>query len=180
MVIVYDTPMPAHPPPARGTPPPRQLAAGDMEELREAFNLFDSDHSGNVDVRELRAAMRAMGFDASKDEMSAVLYELGKTPHDAFTFDEFMDLMSRRLRPKGSREEAARTFSLFDADGTGRVGLRTLRAAARQLGESYTDDDLREMIEEADRDGDGFVDAEDFYRIIRRATDPLYDSEEDE
>ena len=32
-----------------------------MEELREAFNLFDADHSGVIDARELKAAIRALG-----------------------------------------------------------------------------------------------------------------------
>ncbi len=32
-----------------------------MEELREAFNLFDTDHSGVIDARELKAAIRALG-----------------------------------------------------------------------------------------------------------------------
>lgn len=27
-----------------------------LEEIREAFNLFDTDHSGSIDLRELKAA----------------------------------------------------------------------------------------------------------------------------
>merc|ERR1711907_178275 len=34
-----------------------------MEEIREAFGLFDADASGMIDVRELKAAMRALGFE---------------------------------------------------------------------------------------------------------------------
>ena len=37
-----------------------------MEELKEAFHLFDTDHSGNIDCREFKAAMRAMGHDYRK------------------------------------------------------------------------------------------------------------------
>jgi len=32
-----------------------------LEELKEAFTLFDTDHKGSIDLRELKAAMRALG-----------------------------------------------------------------------------------------------------------------------
>ncbi len=40
-----------------------------------------------------------------------------------------------------------------------------------ELGESIPDDELREMIEEADRDADGFVVFDDFYRIMKKPSD---------
>lgn len=38
-----------------------------MEEIKEAFNLFDTNHTGTVDVREFKAAMRALGFELKKE-----------------------------------------------------------------------------------------------------------------
>lgn len=40
-----------------------------------------------------------------------------------------------------------------------------------ELGESIPDDELREMVDEADRDQDGFVVFEDFYRIMKKPSD---------
>ena len=39
------------------------LSDEQMEEIREAFGLFDGDASGAIDVRELKAAMRALEFE---------------------------------------------------------------------------------------------------------------------
>jgi Ca2+-binding EF-hand superfamily protein len=39
---------------------------------------------------------------------------------------------------------------------------------ARELGEEMTDEELAEMIEEADRNGDGLVDATEFLRIMQK------------
>lgn len=33
-----------------------------MEEIKEAFSLFDTEGKGAIDVRELKAAFRALGF----------------------------------------------------------------------------------------------------------------------
>lgn len=32
-----------------------------MEELKEAFTLFDTNHNGSICARELKAALRALG-----------------------------------------------------------------------------------------------------------------------
>ena len=37
---------------------------------------------------------------------------------------------------------------------------------AKDLGEEISDEEIQEMIERADSDGDGFVTAEDFYNIM--------------
>jgi hypothetical protein len=39
----------------------------ELEEIREAFNLFDSDGKGTIDVRELKAAFRALGFQVGRE-----------------------------------------------------------------------------------------------------------------
>lgn len=43
----------------------QKLDAEQLEELREAFNLFDTDGGGSIDAKELKAAMRALGFSVS-------------------------------------------------------------------------------------------------------------------
>ena len=43
-----------------------------------------------------------------------------------------------------------------------------------------TDDELQEMIEEADRDGDGLINEDEFYRVMKkRGSNPLDDLDSD-
>ena len=37
----------------------------EMEEIREAFNLFDTEGKGVIDIKELKAAFRALGSSAA-------------------------------------------------------------------------------------------------------------------
>ena len=52
---------------------------------------------------------------------------------------------------------------------------------SQELGENLTDDELREMIDEADRNGDEKIDAEEFYRVMKKRGDnPLDDLDSDD
>ncbi|KAI8610331.1 hypothetical protein BC830DRAFT_1069949, partial [Chytriomyces sp. MP71] len=69
---------------------------------------------------------------------------------------------------KDSREEIRKAFRLFDDDETGRISFKNLKRVAKELGESLTDEELQEMIDEADRDGDGEINEDEFFRITRK------------
>ena len=71
---------------------------------------------------------------------------------------------------KDSREEILKAFRLFDDDETGKISLKNLKRVAKELGENMTDEELAEMIEEADRDGDGEINEEEFLRIMKKTS----------
>jgi centrin-1 len=57
-------------------------------------------------------------------------------------------------------------FKLFDEDQSGKISFRNLRRIAQEIGETLSDDELQEMIDEADRDGDGLINPDEFYRKV--------------
>jgi len=152
-----------------------------VEELREAFNLFDTEHSGNIDARELKAALRALGFEVKKEDVRRMLADVGKDPSQPIDFNDFKDMMNGRMPDKNSRSEIDKVFALFDEDETGKISFRNLKRIAQELGENLTDEELQEMIEEADKDGDGLVNPDEFYRVMRkRGGNPLDDWDSDD
>ena len=151
-----------------------------MAELKEAFNLFDTDHSGQIDVRELKAALRALGFDVKKAELRRIYEDIGKDLRASVDFDEFIQIAGPRMPEKDSKEEIFKIFKLFDDDETGKISFRNLKRVAQELGENLTDQEIYEMIEEADRDGDGLISPDEFYRVMRRrGNDPWEDLSSD-
>jgi len=154
-----------------------------LEELKEAFTLFDTDGRGCLDAREFRSATRALGFELKKEQIVKMMDDIGKDRTETLNFEEFVAVMSQRMQSKGSREDIMRIFTLFDDENQGQISFRNLKRVAMEIGENVSDDDLRDMIAEADRDGDGALNFEEFYRVMkRRNADPLdcWDSSDDE
>ena len=45
----------------------QQLSEKQKKDIKEAFDLFDADGSGVIDIKELKVALRALGFEPKKD-----------------------------------------------------------------------------------------------------------------
>lgn len=150
------------------TGPQPELTEEQKQEVREAFDLFDADGSGTIDVKELKVAMRALGFEPKKEEMKKMVSEVDKEGTGRISFNDFLAVMTQKMAEKDTKEEILRAFRLFDDDETGKISFRNLKRVATELGENLNDEELQEMINEADRDGDGEVSEEEFLRIMQK------------
>ena len=75
-------------------------------------------------------------------------------------FQEFLTMMAKMLKQGDSEEELLEAFKVFDKDGNGQISAAELRHVMTNLGEKLTDEQVDEMIKEADIDGDGHVNYE--------------------
>ena len=146
------------------------LTEDEIEEIKEAFDLFDTDGSGSIDPKELRAAMQSLGFEAKNQTIYQMITDLDKNKSGNIDFEEFLDMMTARMSDKDTREDINKVFRLFDDDTSGSITIRNLRRVARELGETMTDEELQEMVERADSNGDGAVSMDDFYNIMTKKT----------
>ena len=146
----------------------RELTEDQRQEIREAFDLFDSDGSGAIDAKELKVAMRALGFETNKQEIRNMIAEADTDGSGMIDFGEFEKLMTVKLGQRDAHEEMLKAFRLFDDDESGYVTFKNLKRVAMELGETITDEELQEMIDEADRSGQGKVSQDDFCRIMKK------------
>lgn len=68
--------------------------------------------------------------------------------------------MARKMKDTDSEEEIREAFKVFDRDNNGFISAQELRHVMTSIGEKLTDDEVDEMIREADQDGDGRIDCE--------------------
>ena len=99
------------------------LTEDEIEEIKEAFDLFDTDGSGSIDPKELRAAMQSLGFEAKNQTIYQMITDLDKNKSGNIDFEEFLDMMTARMSDKDTREDIEKVFRLFDDDCTGNITI---------------------------------------------------------
>lgn len=132
--------------------------------------MFDTEGSGKIDVKELKVAIRALGFEPKKEEIKKMIADIDPEGSGKLSYEDFLSLMSAKMAEKDSKEEILKAFRLFDDDETGKISFKNLKRVAKELGENLTDEELQEMIDEADRDGDGEINQEEFLRIMKKTS----------
>ena len=125
---------------------------------------------GTIDAKELKVAMRALGFEPKKEEIKKMISDIDTDGSGTIDFNEFLGMMTAKMSQKDSKEEILKAFRLFDDDETGKISFNNLRRVAKELGENMTDEELQEMIDEADRDGDGEINEDEFLRIMKKTS----------
>jgi len=146
------------------------LGEDEVEEIKEAFDLFDNDGSGAISVNELTSAMQSLGFDVKHAVVYNMVSDLDADGSGEIEFGEFLDVMTAKLSDKNTKEEIDRVFKLFDKDRNGTLEADDLSRVCKELGEDMTEEDIREVITRMDVDGDGAVGLDDFYAVITKKT----------
>ena len=73
-------------------------------------------------------------------------------------FPEFLTMMAKKCHDTETDEELKQAFQVFDKDQNGKISAAELRHVMTNLGEKLTDEEVDEMIREADINGDGEID----------------------
>ncbi|XP_060752523.1 centrin-3 [Tachysurus vachellii] len=144
----------------------RELTDEQKDEIKEAFELFDTDKDKELDYHELKVAMRALGFEVKKVDVMSILKDFDRGGSGKITYDIFKEVVTDRILDRDPKEEVLKAFKLFDDDDSGKISLKNLRRVARELGEDMSDEELRAMIDEFDTDGDGEISQEEFVSIM--------------
>ena len=183
-----------------------ELTQEQKQEIKEAFDLFDKNQSGIIDIRDLKVALRALGFHPSANELKRQINELNKPSGGGhghqkegnnrdkeegkitLDFKDFSDIMTSKMSEAANEMELRKAFVLFSQDDKAQtltmdefkednwrqmrkiqITLDDLRNVADMLGENMTDDELKEMIFEANKtDRNGTVAIDEFLGILQK------------
>ena len=78
----------------------QELSEKQQQNIKEAFDLFDVDGSGTIEIKELKVALRALGFEPIKDEIKQLVSDLStekKENSNTIDFNEFLQIMTAKM-----------------------------------------------------------------------------------
>ena len=139
----------------------------EVYEIKEAFNLFDTDKSGTIDVQEFKDALNNLGLDDNNGAFIQLLDNVDANKSGKVDFDEFVNLLTVHGSDLTTKEDLERVFTYFLGDDKGdKIDINHLRDVCELLGEKLSDEELEEMIFRADVDKDGKVSFDEYYNIM--------------
>ncbi|KAK9087046.1 hypothetical protein Syun_029440 [Stephania yunnanensis] len=145
------------------------LTEEQIVEFQEAFCLFDKDGDdfiGCITVEELATVIRSLDQNPTEQELYDMISEVDVDGNGTIEFGEFLNLMAKKMKETDAEEELKEAFKVFDKDQNGYISANELRHVMINLGEKLTDEEVEQMIREADLDGDGQVNYEEFVRMM--------------
>lgn len=147
----------------------RGISMEDVKQIKEAFDLFDADKSGEVEISELKEALNNIGLTTESATLKNIMESLDADGSGQVDFDEFFNLLATKASIGESKEDLKKVFDLFTGGKSDYIDLETLRQIARELNDlNMTENEMREMIKRADSNNDGRVNFEDFYKIMTK------------
>jgi Ca2+-binding EF-hand superfamily protein len=134
-----------------------EVVKSDGDEIKEAFELFDSNGDGKINVREIRGAMQSIGYDEKNPTVYEVITELdnprSKNSGGA-TFNDFCQTVNYRVPEKETTEDLRKVFNLFlDDPNSDTTSLESIKRVADELGENIEEIELNAMLNKASKSG---------------------------
>ena len=150
----------------------KDVVNSDGGDIKEAFELFDSNGDGKINVREIRGAMQSIGYDEKNPTVYEVITELdnprSKNSGGA-TFNDFCQTVNYRVPEKETTEDLRKVFNLFlDDPNSNTTSLESIKRVADELGENIEELELGAMLNKASKSGDKLT-FEDFVAIMTGA-----------
>ena len=97
-----------------------ELSEEQKQEIKEAFDLFDTDKAGSIDYHELKVALRALGFEIKKSEVLDLMNEYDREKKGNIGYNDFLDICTTKINERDPLDEILKAFKLFDEDGKGK------------------------------------------------------------
>ncbi|NP_001343834.1 EF-hand domain-containing protein [Caenorhabditis elegans] len=140
----------------------------ELQEYRQVFNMFDADRSGAIAIDELEAAIKNLGLEQTRDELDKIIDEVDQRGNHQIDFDEFCVVMRRLTMKKSNWNEVVKEcFTVFDRSENGGISKKDFRFILRELGDITDNQIIDEIFNEADVDGNGVIDYDEFTYMVK-------------
>eukprot|EP01054_Gregarina_sp_Poly1_P000848 Gregarina_sp_Poly_1__847@NODE_1200_length_4794_cov_193_762217_g811_i1_p5_GENE_NODE_1200_length_4794_cov_193_762217_g811_i1NODE_1200_length_4794_cov_193_762217_g811_i1_p5_ORF_typecomplete_len158_score31_18EFhand_7/PF13499_6/0_00015EFhand_7/PF13499_6/5_1e11EFhand_8/PF13833_6/9EFhand_8/PF13833_6/7_3EFhand_8/PF13833_6/1_6EFhand_8/PF13833_6/3_2e14EFhand_11/PF08976_11/0_67EFhand_11/PF08976_11/0_00015EFhand_1/PF00036_32/9_5e02EFhand_1/PF00036_32/3_5e02EFhand_1/PF00036_32/6_9e02EFhand_1/PF00036_32/62EFh len=139
------------------------------KDILGVFRLFDPQKEGFITLQEAGIALRALDLTVPRDELSRLgsVSERNHRKSGMVSENDFVKFAATKSASRKPEEIIRRAFELFEVNG--QITFEDLQRKSIEVGETLTDEEIREMINEADTDGDGIVTESDFMRLMGKA-----------
>ena len=143
------------------------LTKSELEVIKRAFDLFDVDHTGKADIKEIKETLLNCGYDQKNPVLFEIIAEMD-TPEaqqkGGVSFLDFIDRVNLKLFDKKSKDAIKNLYTLF-VDDTNSIRKESLKEICESIGKEYDDQALQETLEKLVKYGND-ISYEEFETVI--------------
>ena len=137
-----------------------------LAELRCAFDLFDTDKDGKVDLKEIAHCISKMGQELNEDDIKEMTKIINYDCKRRVDFEEFVSIFQSKLKDNDTEEEIYESFKIFDKKGTGLISKKELKYILSSLHEPLGNEEIEDIMNQWDKDHDGFLNYEEYKNMM--------------
>lgn len=142
------------------------LSKIEILQLKEAFDLFDIEQKGIIDINDLKERLNEMGILSKNEQIDKLIANDNITEVDFMTF---INILGAKAQCK-NKEEVKKLYCVFlnDDDIERNLSVENFKRVAGELELSLAEDEIEEMIRSVNPKEDGYVSFEEFYNIMMK------------
>eukprot|EP00698_Gefionella_okellyi_P014729 TRINITY_DN4092_c0_g2_i1.p1 TRINITY_DN4092_c0_g2~~TRINITY_DN4092_c0_g2_i1.p1 ORF type:complete len:153 (+),score=20.54 TRINITY_DN4092_c0_g2_i1:53-511(+) len=148
----------------------KELAAAELAEFQEIFNLVDLDHGGTIDTDELAQLLNTLGLKPSAAELESMIKEVDPDGNGEIGFDAFVRAMSQTRSTAFKPQELSHSFRVFarqDDSPPGFIRRSTLERALTSYGhDKLSLNDANDLLDQLEMTKDGLINYADIIKIM--------------
>jgi calmodulin len=139
-----------------------ELSKEQLQVLREAFKIFDSDKKGAISIDVVKIILELItGEEVDEDELDDVMEEFDEDESGEIEFAEFVKLASQFVEPEEDydtmKERLRDLFVFYDKEQRGYIPVDEFKAILKELDPELPDDEAAQMVKEIDADESGTI-----------------------
>ena len=131
-------------------------------------DIDDKDSSGTISTVELLHVLRAMGQNPSEEELNGIIMEIDIDGSGTIDFEEFVSLMKDKALQVDVDSDIREAFRMFDRNKDGYIDMAELKKMFALVGGLFSREEMEDFMNEADKDGNGKIDYEEFIKILKK------------
>jgi len=143
-----------------------QLSDDQIADFKDAFKKFDAAGDGEIPTSELGTVMKMLGHKLNDEELEECIKMVDADGGGSVDIDEFMELMRTKTKEAQEEVEVKEAFRVLDKEGKGEIHTDVIKELLTQLDDTLSESDLKDLIDEIDSDGSGWVDYDEFKSLM--------------
>jgi Ca2+-binding EF-hand superfamily protein len=139
------------------------LTETQAQDLRDVFDVLDVNKNGSIDIQELGKGLRGLGLNPTQAQINSLMETFDSDNNKSLSVEEFANLYVECTKKElPTEEDLIEQFKKLDVNKDGKISASELKRVLLHGDEALGEDEAQEIIDDFDKNGDGYLDLQEF------------------